>query len=219
MSSKLIFSFKGDEILSLYVAPTRDNGFTMGFTDPAFKNIHFTAYLKPKDNRIHSHITDNSKGPKPYSQQIDSELYAALIRKVTKNWVVPVERIRNLYVPTKKLSGKINEVIPKKVNDKKLVWPIESYFTFVKADLRNKKRWTKISLRELLRLKISTALTIYRNSIHLVAPIPDDGSHVLCFTQLQYRRFTNRMLRLMGLDIFTNYIDTLNTNMNEEFSE
>ncbi|MCL4480906.1 MAG: hypothetical protein M1113_05425 [Candidatus Thermoplasmatota archaeon] len=60
----------------------------MGFTDPVFKNIHLTIYYNPKDNRIHSHITDKSKRSMPYNQQIDAELYAVSVQKLTKNWVV-----------------------------------------------------------------------------------------------------------------------------------
>lgn len=208
MSSKLIFSYKGDEILSLYVAPTSDKGFTMGLTDPAFKNIHFTIYLKPKDNRIHSHITDDRKGPKPYSQVIDVELYAALIQKLTKSWVVPAAQIENIYVPTEKLILKIDDITPKKNN--KTVIPFEFLYSKIKTDLSNKKRWRKITLSEFSSTKDSLVLTIFRNKIHFVFPISNDPNHVLCFTELQHKRLINHMLRIMGIDIFYRYLDLLN---------
>lgn len=212
MSSRLIYSYKGEGLLSLFLAPTKDGGFSMGFTDPAFKNVHFTAYKDPSDNRIHSHITDKSRRSKPYSQQIDVEFFDRLIRKMTKNWVVPVTEIGNIYIPTPELLTKIKEIIPALVDDKKILWPLESTFTAVKADLSNGKRWTRIPVDELPHMMDTFVLTSYKNSIHRVTPIPGDQGHVLCFTEMQHKRFINRLSRITGIDIFVNYLDSLDIN-------
>ena len=210
VSSKLAYTYEGDELLSLFISPTRDKGFSMGFTDPAFKNIHFTIYYNPKDNRIHSHITDKSKRSKPYSQVIDAELYAVLVQKLTKNWVVPSAQIEDIYGPTEKLRVKIDKITPKKTSDKKAVIPFEFLYSKIKTDLSNKKRWKKIPLRELPSIKDLPVLTFFRNKIHFVFPISNDPNHVLCFTELQHKRFLNHMLRIMGIDIFYRYLDLLN---------
>ena len=210
MGSKLAFTYQGGELLSLFISPTRDKGFSMGFTDPTFKNIHFTIYQDPKDDRIHSHITDKSKRLKPYTQVMDAELYSPLIQKLTKSWVVLTTQVENVYVPTKKLRVKIDKITPKKTSDKKAVIPFELLYSKIKTDLSNKKRWKKIPLRELPSIKDSLVLTIFRNKIHFVFPISNDPIHVLCFTELQHKRFINHMLRIMGIDIFYRYLDLLN---------
>ena len=209
VSSKLTYTYNGDELLSLFISPTKDQGLTMGFTDPAFNNIHFTIYKNPKDKRIHSHITDKSKASKPYSQQIDVELYVSLIKELTKNWVVPVVEVKNLYIPNDKLWNKIKKVIPKKIDEKKTIWPIEMFTSAVNTDLHNKKRWREISVSDLPLFKDRMTLTIYKGNIRNVKLIPNEQDHVLCFSELQYKRFMNHFLRIMGLDIFTNYIDSL----------
>ena len=95
-SSRFRYSYLGEQLLSLFVAPTKDQGFSLGFTDPAFKNIHFTLYFKKEDGRIHTHITDNSAKTKPYSQLIRFYLFPFLgdikicdnLRIVEFQWIV-----------------------------------------------------------------------------------------------------------------------------------
>ena len=181
----------------------------MGFTDPAFNNVHFTIYKSPKDKRIHSHITDKSMASKPYSQQIDVELYTSIIKKLTKNWVIPVEEIINLYVPNDRLWNKIKKISPQRINKKRTILPIEYFLSVVKTDLNNRKRWTKIAVSDLPSFNDRMALTIYKGNIRNVKLIPNENEHVLCFSELQYKRFMNRLLRLMGFDIFTSYLDSL----------
>ena len=208
MSSKLTYTYNGVDLLSLFISPTKDQGLTMGFTDPAFNNVHFTIYKSSKDKRIHSHITDKSMASKPYSQQIDVELYTSLIKKLTKNWVISVEEIINLYVPNDRLWNKIKKISPQRINKKRTILPIEYFLSVVKTDLNNKKRWTKIAVSDLPSFNDRMALTIYKGNIRIVKLIPTENEHVLCFSELQYKRFMNSLLRLMGFDIFTSYIDS-----------
>jgi len=215
VSSRLTYTYEGDELLSLFISPTRDKGFSIGFTDPAFKNIHFTIYQNPKDNRIHSHITDKSKGSKPYSQLMDIELYAFLVQKLTKNWVVPASKIEYIYVPTEKLKSKIDKITPKRISDEKVTFPLELLYSRIKTDLNNKKRWKKIPARELQSVKDPLILAFFRNKIHFVFPVLNDPTHVLCFTELQHKRFMNNILRIMGIDIFSRYIDLLNIDLKD----
>ena len=209
VSSRLTYTYKGDELLSLFFSPTKDEGLTMGFIDPAFNNVHFTIYKSPKDKRIHSHITDKSKATKPYSQQIDVELYGSLIRKLTKNWIVPAAEIKNVYIPNNRLWNKIKKISPQRIGNKTTIWPIEYFFSAVKTDLNNKKRWSKIAARDLPLFEDRMVLTIYKGNIRIVKLIPNECEHVLCCSELQYKRFMNRFLRLMGFDLFTSYIDSM----------
>ncbi len=215
MSSKLTYTYNGDDLLSLFFSPTKDQGLTMGFTDPVFNNVHFTIYKNPKDKRIHSHITDKSKASKPYSQQIDVELYFSLTRELTKNWVVPVVEIKNLYVPNDRLWNRIKKISPQRIDNKRTIWPIEYFLSAVKIDLNNMKRWRKIAVRDLSSFKDRMVLTIYKGNIRNVILIPTENENVLCFSELQYKRFMNRFLRLMGLDMFTNYIESLKIEFNK----
>ena len=109
-----------------------------------------------------------------------------------------------------KLRVKIDKITPKKTSDKKAVIPFEFLYSKIKTDLSNKKRWKKIPLRELPSIKDPPVLTFFRNKIHFVFPISNDPNHVLCFTELQHKRFLNHMLRIMGIDIFYRYLDLLN---------
>jgi hypothetical protein len=52
-------------------------------------------------------------------------------------------------------------------------------------------------------------LIVYKGNIHYVKLIPNEREHVMCFSELQYKRLMNRSHRLMGFDIFTNYKDSL----------
>lgn len=209
MSSRLTYTYNGDDLLSLFISPTKDQGLTMGFTDPAFNNVHFTIYKSPKDKRIHSHITDKSRASKPYSQQIDVELYTSLIKKLTKNWVVPVAKIKNLYVPNDRLWNKIKKISPQRIDNKRTILPIEFFFSVVETDLNNRKRWREIAVNDLSLFNDRMSLTIYKGNIRYVKLIPNEPEHVLCFSELQYKRFMNRILRLMGFDVFISYIDSL----------
>ena len=184
MSSRLTYTYKGDELLSLFFSPTKDKGLTMGFTDPAFNNVHFTIYKNPKDKRIHSHITDKSKATKPYSQQIDVELYTSLIKKLTKNLFVPSATIKNVYIPNDRLWNKIKKISPQRIGNKTTIWPVEYFFSAVKTDLNNKKRWMKITVSDLPLFNDRMALTIYKGNIRIVKLIPNEPDHVLCFSEV-----------------------------------
>lgn len=211
-SSRIKMTYEGNNILTMFVAPTTDSGFSIGFTDPSFRNVHFTIFSKPSDNRIHSHITDKSSLSKPYSQQIDIDLYQKFVNKITRNWFVSIDSLGKCYLPKGSLQKKLLDVLPLRLGDGTLSYPIEMNYALIEADFHNKRRWVEIDSSEIFEKSSSLIFTIYHERVCIVSLLTGNTNKVLCYTAKQYRRFTNKIVRLMGMDIYLAYIDLVVTN-------
>ncbi len=206
-SSRIKMTYEGNDILSMFASPTKDRGLSIGFTDPSFGNIHLTTFLSPKDNRIHSHITDKFRKSKPYSQQIDSSLYKAVINKITKNWYTSIDSLGKCYMPKGSLHDKLSKLLPQRLRDGSLSYPIEMNYTLIKTDFNNTRRWEELDSSEIFKKSGSLIFTIYHKRLCIVSLLEENTKKVLCYTDKQYQRFINKTMRLMGVDIFLAYLE------------
>lgn len=207
-SSKLRYSYSGEQLLSLFVAPTKDQGFSFGFTDPNFRNVHFTMYFNPKDKRIHSHVTDKTANTRPYSQQISQEFYQEKIDSLTKKWIVDISNLEECYIPTGRLLKKIEKILPAQIDENTMDYPLEFHYAQIVANFENPKAWKKVNPEELKNGTLgSFILTEFRGVIRWVIRIPILPGKVMCISNSQGNKLLKNVMRLLGFDLYFEYLD------------
>jgi hypothetical protein len=209
-SSRFRYSYLGEQLLSLFVAPTKDQGFSLGFTDPAFKNIHFTLYFKKEDGRIHTHITDNSAKTKPYSQQISPEFYQEKINSLIKKWIVDISKLGDCYIPTGKLLKKLEKIAPSQIDENTIDYPLEFHYAQVVTNFDDSKKWKKVKPDQLASSTLRRfVLTEYQGVARWVIPLSDLPGKVLCISNSQGDKLLKSVMRLLGFDLYFEYIDSI----------
>jgi hypothetical protein len=207
-SSRIHITFEGRSLETLFVARTKDRGFSLGFTCPDSGNIHLTVYVSAKDERIHAHITDPSARQKMvWSTQLSPDYFDVVRLGLTDKWVREALRLPKCWAMSPKLWSKVRHVIPAVMEDGKLHLPIEGYYTKVKLDFGRKDRWDRLPATELSRHDPAIGYAIVGGRPHIVIPLLPRGERVLCFTERQWRLVQERLYGLLGITEFVRYLE------------
>ena len=201
------YSNGGEPFLTMFLAPTKDKGLSIGFTDPAFRNIHLTVYTNAKTGMIHSHITDEGKSARAWSQQIDPAFVGTLTHSWTKHWLIDGSKVKDCWVMKHSLSQKIASVTPRTINKNLIDFPIEGLYTKVLLDLTNRERWKRIRPKELGVNNPIQGVTIINGKTKWILRSGFKDNAFLCFSDRQYTKFQERILRLYGMDMLLLYLE------------
>ena len=204
------YSVEGVPLVTLFLAPTRDQGVSCGFTHPKLGGIHLTVYPEVRDGRtrIHSHLSD-AKGNHPWTQVIDSEFYSATLTRITKRWMVPVSKVPRCWVMRARLTRKVARLAPKPAGERTVDIPMELYHSRIRLDLGNPFRWKEIDTRTLTSVSPGFGVAPYRSTVRWVYPTSPPSDQVICFSDKQFSQFQDRLGRLLGIDALTDYLETM----------
>lgn len=207
-SSRIHFTFEGEPLETLFVAPTRDRGFSLGLTSPDNGNAHLTAYFSQKDQRIHAHITDRSaKQHMVWSTQISPEYFEAARLKMTRKWFRSADSLPPCWAMAPALWNRVRTLFPASGKRGHVTVPYEGYLTKVRLDFRRKDRWVRLKASELMGHTPRFGYTLIGGRPHIVLPLPPSGDAVLCFTERQSRLAQQRMFDLLGVAEYVRYLD------------
>jgi hypothetical protein len=208
-SSKIVFCLGKNRIpwARLYVSPSRDNGFHFGYAEPDFPNIHLTVF--EKNGKVCSHICDDTAKDKvskyPWDQHITPDLLNDHLDRITKRWIMRMDGRTRCYVMTPFLLKKIERISPSIAKDGALQVPMEFIIARVELDFQNRRRWIRIALRDLSKTPPYRGYVILnRHTVKMV--IPAEEGRYLCFGPRQYDRLQNERFRLLGFQMYCDYI-------------
>ena len=138
------YSFEGVPLVTLFFAPTKNQGLSFGFTHPKLAGVHLTVYPEIVEGRtrIHSHLTDG-KGIHPWTQVIDSEFYSEILNRLTKRWIVPVSKVPRCWIMRPRLAKKVAQLSPRAVGERTVDFPLELLHSRVRLNLSNPFRWKR----------------------------------------------------------------------------
>ena len=194
-------------MVRLYLSPTRDDGFCFGYAEKGFPNIHLTVFQK--DGKIYSHIKDETattkEGRYPWSQNITPDLFNDHVNKITRRWIKRMDGRTRCYVMKPSLVEKIRRISPAVQGEGELHIPMEFMFGEVILDFKNRRRWIHTTLKKLSDTKPYFGYIMLKGgTVKTVFPMKD-GKY-LTYGQRQHTRFMGEQTRLMGFDMYFNYI-------------
>jgi hypothetical protein len=189
------------------LSPARDNGFHFGYAEAGFPNIHLTVF--EKNGKVCSHIRDDTAKEKaskyPWSQHITPDLLDDHLNRITRRLIRRMDCRTRCYVMKPSLVKKIERISPAMTDDDTLQVPMEFIIAKVKLDFQNKRRWIRTTLRELSKMHPYFGyVTLKGGTIKTV--IPTGNGKYLCIGPRQHARLTNEQSRLLGFDMYFDYI-------------
>jgi hypothetical protein len=205
-TGKVRFTYDGANLLDMFLAPTKDQGLSFGFTHPSFRNVHLTIYHNPKDGRLHAHISDPAAKVLPWSQQIDIQFLAESLRRSTRSWNVSFEKVPKVYVMRESLLQKVAGVSPRPVDERTAQFQLELLHAEVRLNFRNPLRWRKLNSQELAATPPFFGYALVNGVAKAVRPNP--AGQLLVFSDRQFRRVQAKLERLLGAEMFGEYLDT-----------
>jgi hypothetical protein len=202
------YSVEGVPLVTLFLAPTKDQGLSFGFTHPKLGGVHLTVYSKVENGRstIHSHLTDG-KGNHPWTQVLDSEFYGSILQRLTSRWVVPISKVPRCWVMRSRLASKVAKLSPRPVGERTVDIPVELYHARIRLNIGNPFRWKRIDTGILPHEAPGYGVAPYRGTIRWVFPTTPPSDKVLCFSDRQFSKFQDRLGRLIGFDALTDYLE------------
>lgn len=207
-SGRLRVTFKQSRLIELFLAPTKDQGVSIGFTEASFRNVRLTIFYNSRDQRLHTHISDPASKRFPWSQQIDPDFFDDVYKRLTKSWSVPFDKIPHVYMMRARLARKVASLAPKSVSDQTTELPYEAYGSRLRLDFRNSDRWRRIASRELSVTPPGYGYALAGGIVKIVRPSPTTEGQLLCYSELQASRVETKLSRLLGLEMFGEYIET-----------
>lgn len=208
-AARLDFTIAQEKLLSLFLAPTRDAGFTMGFTHPSFGGVKLTGYRSPRDGRIHVHLKTASGGRLLWSSQLDPAFLGPVLHRHFMRWFVPIEKLPAIYVPRPPIRRKLARFAPRMVDGRTTQIPIEALRMRVRSDFRNRRRWEKVAASEFIRRGIDEGYTVLFGSVRAVRSILGLPTHLLAIGERQFDRAETTVLRLMGFEAMFAYVEAM----------
>lgn len=207
-SAYVSYSVEGVPLVTLFLAPTKDQGVSFGFTHPELGGVHLTVYSEvvEKRTRIHSHLTD-AQGHHPWTQVIDSEFYGSILNRLTKRWIVPITRVPRCWVMRPRLAQKVAQLAPRSLGERTVDIPMELYHTRIRLNIGNPFRWRRIDTVTLPHVAPGFGVAPFRGTVRWVFPTSPPSDQVLCFSDRQFSRFQDRLGRLIGFDRLTDYYE------------
>lgn len=201
------YSVEGVPLVTLFLAPTKDQGLSFGFTHPKLGGVHLTVYTEIVNGKtkIHSHLTDG-KGNHPWTQVIDSEFYGSILQRLTGRWIVPISKVPKCWVMRARLAGKVAQVSPRSIGERAVDIPLELFHTRIRVNLRNPFRWKRIDTERLSLETPAYGIAPYRGTIRWVFPTTPPSDRVICFSDRQFSKYQDRIGRLIGFDAMTDYL-------------
>ncbi len=199
----------------MFLAPTRDQGVSAGFTHASFGNVRLTIFFNPRDQRIHTHISDPAVKRFPWSQQIDPAFLEDSLRRLTKSWDVTVREVPYVFVMRPRLIRKVAKLLPKAIDPRTAEFPLEASDVRIRLDLRNPLRWRKVRSRDLSATPPFKGYAMVKGVPREVHPLPGREGHLLCFSERQGKRANAKLERLIGAEMFGEYLET--RKVGEEF--
>lgn len=203
------YSVEGVPLVTLFLAPTKDQGLSFGFTHPKLAGIHLTVYsvVENRRTRIHSHLTDG-KGIHPWTQVIDSEFYSSILQRLTSRWVVPISRVPRCWVMRSRLARKVARLSPRPVGERTVDFPVELYHARIRLNLANPFRWKRINTGSLPQEAPGYGVAPYRGTVRWVFTTSPPSDKVICFSDRQFSKFQDQLGRLIGFDALAEYLET-----------
>jgi hypothetical protein len=210
------YSVEGVPLVTLFLAPTKNQGLSFGFTDPKLAGVHLTVYSEIKDGRtkIHSHLTDG-EGNHPWTQVVDSEFYTSILQRITGRWVVSISKVPKCWVMRSRLAKKLALLSPRAVGEQSVDILLELYHARIRLNLGNPFRWRRIDASSLPHEAPGFGVAPYRGAIRWVYPTSPPSDHVICFSDKRFSKFQDRLGRLIGFDALTDYLETKGFNPKE----
>jgi hypothetical protein len=203
------YSVEGVPLVTLFLAPTKDQGVSFGFTHPKLGGVHLTVYSEVENGRtrIHSHLTDG-KGNHPWTQVIDSEFYSSILRRLTSRWVVPISKVPRCWVMRSRLARKVARLSPRSVGERTVDFPLELYRARIRLNIGNPFRWKRIDTGNLSHEAPGYGVAPYRGTIRWVYPTSPPSDRMLCFSDRQFSKVQAQLGRLIGFDALADYLGT-----------
>lgn len=189
------------------MSSARDDGFHFGYAEPGFPNVHLTVF--EKNGKICSHISDDTVKDRtskyPWDQHITPDLLNDHLDRITRRWIRRMDGRTRCYVMTPFLLRKIQQTSPATMEDGTLQVPMEFIIAKVKLDFQNRRRWIRTILRDLSKTHPYYGYVILKNrTVKMV--IPAEEGMYLCFGPRQYAQLQNERFRLLGFEMYCDYI-------------
>jgi hypothetical protein len=183
------------------MSPTKE-GITFGIMDEKLGDVHLTIFYK--DGKIRYHVTDKTvKKQCPVSTQFYPEIFFNKVKKKLKRIIKSYHGNKKTYAPKGRLKNKLYSIIDQYINNPDEI-PLEFIFASVECDFKNKERWDKIKIRELLNEKYSIGFIEENNVIKYVKPL--NNKIILVFSEKQYNNLLNLTLDFFGFKDYFDYI-------------
>jgi len=109
------------------------------------------------------------------------------------------------YVMKPSLVKKVKRISPAITEGNTLQIPMEFVIAKVNLDFQNKRRWMRTTLRELSNTPPYSGYVVLKGGT-VKTVIPAEEGKYLCFGPRQYSRLMNEQSRLLGLDMYFDYL-------------
>lgn len=208
-SSRIVFCLgkKRIPLVRLYLSQARDDGFHFGYVEEGFPNIHLTVFKK--NGKICSHIRDDAAQVKeskyPWSQHITPDLFDDHLSRITRKWTRQMDGKTRCYVMKPALAKKLKRISPAITEGDTLQIPMEFVVAKVRLDFQNKRRWIRTTLKELSSTPPYSGYVALKGGV-VKTVIPAEEGKYLCFGPRQYSRLMNEQSRLLGFDMYFDYL-------------
>lgn len=198
----LVYTIQGEPVVRCFLAPTTE-GFLFGLSHPRVGDIHLTAFFK--DGKIRTHIKDSARNPAyVHDRTFTPDILGRRIEGRMRRFMKPYHPNMVAWIMRPALKRRLIAALDFPTQNGAISIPLEVVRGYVLVNLRNKRRWRRVRIRDLLEMPDELAVRIEGGRLYIVRPF--DDRNMFKFTEGQAQALNRLLLDYLGFGEYGNYV-------------